>query len=472
WINKTISGSTDQIKLPIVILLFAVSLGLFILSIYGDHTSAFNEYSNLWWILQLSVIFFMLLFGELVGSQLLYDLKNSAWGADHRSSIATLMSHWGKSVAILGWIIPAYYVTSAFDQFVWHPIQKKTGADAPNVLRLFVTVLIYTLATLGIMGYVLDITPNNLVATSGAVAIMFAFASKIDLSNVLAGLGITFSKIFKIGDWIKIDGVEGKVVEMTPRSTKILTFDSSMVNIPNSKVSGAVIENFNRPGLPYRLIIHMETVPIYRFERVEKILLDAVASTEGILITPKPFVIFKGQGDSCQIFEVAFFINDYSKRAALWQATWRRIWRHLEQAGIELATPQREIFMPKTSTEDVASPLTVMNNCAAFSELTDEGKAQLAENTQRSHYQAGEVIVHQGEHNNKNIFIITEGVVSLIRPNSLEKRLGVAEVFALEDDITADTVATAVTDTEVLIVIKEDFLAATENTKEDQSVAG
>lgn len=45
-------------------------------------------------------------------------------------------------------------------------------------------------------------------------------------------------------------------------------------------------------------------------------------------------------------------------------------------------------------------------------------------------------------------------------------------MFALEDDITADTVATAVTDTEVLIVIKEDFLAATENTKEDQSVAG
>ncbi|MCI5221824.1 MAG: hypothetical protein D3924_03920 [Candidatus Electrothrix sp. AR4] len=470
WINKTISGNEDQIKLPIVIILFAVNLGLFLLSVYGDHSSAFNEYSTLWWLLQLSVIFFMLLFGELVGSQLLYDLKNSPWGADHRSSIGAIMFYWGKSVAILGWIIPAYYVTSAFNQFLWNPIQKKTGADAPNVLRLFVTVMIYTLAVLGIMGYVLDITANSLIATSGAVAILFAFASKIDLSNVLAGLGITFSKVFKIGDWIKVDGVAGKVVEMTPRSTKILTFDSSIVNIPNSNVADSVIENFNRPSLPYRLIIHMETVPIYRFERVEKILLDAVASTEGILVTPEPYVIFKGQGDSCQIYEVAFFIDDYSKHAALWQATWRRIWRHLEQAGIELATPQREIFMPKALEGDAASPLTVMNNCAAFLGLTDESKAQLAENTKCNRYQTGEVIVRQGEHN-ENLFIITEGVVSLIKPNSLEKRLGVAEVFAMDDESAADAVATALTQTEVLVVKREDFLAASEIGNKDQLVA-
>ncbi|MCI5143477.1 MAG: hypothetical protein D3909_17500, partial [Candidatus Electrothrix sp. ATG1] len=347
-LSKKKGDSEDEINLPFMILCFALSFGLFRFAIYGDRTSALNKYSTWWWLLKLSLILFMLLFGELVVSQLLYNVKNSGWGTSHQSTIATIMQYWGMAIAVGGWIVPAYYITSAFEQFLWHPIQQKTGAEPPGVLRLFVTVMIYTLAGLGILYYVFDVKSNSLVATSGAVALLFAVASKIDLSNVLAGLGISLSKTFKLGDWVKIDGVEGKVVEMTPRSTKILTVDSSIIDLPNSNVAAAVIENFNRPERPYRLVIKMEIVPVYRFEWVEKLLLDAVMSTQGVLNTPKPVVIFKGPGDSSQTYEVAFFINDYAKRTVLRQAAWRRIWRHLEQGGIEMATPQREVFLPKT----------------------------------------------------------------------------------------------------------------------------
>ncbi|MCI5178722.1 MAG: hypothetical protein D3911_05255 [Candidatus Electrothrix sp. AW3_4] len=457
--NKT-GDSEDEINLPVMILCFSISLALFLFSIYGDHTSASNKYATYWWLLKLSLILFMLLFGELVVSQFLYDIKNSPWGISHQSTIASIMYYWGKTVGISSWLIPAYYIVSAFDQFLWVPIERKTGSQPPAVLRLFVTVIIYTMGGLGILYYVLEIRTNSLVATSGAVAVLFAVASKIDLSNVLAGLGITFSKVFKLRDWVKIDGIEGKVIEMTPRSTKILTFDSSVVNIPNSKAAGAVIENFNRPGLPYRLMIHLETVPVYRFERVEKILLDAVASTQGVLDSPKAAVIFKGQGDSCQIYEVVFFIRDYSKRAVLWQATWRRIWRHLEQAGIELATPQREIFMPNGAEEDKSLPFSVLTNSGAFSSITSEARAQLAEKTEQCTYQAGEVIVKRGE-DNERIFIIIEGVVSLTDPNGIEKRLGVADVFGMDDQFS-DREAVALTNSEMLIVNKEDFCRMTE----------
>ncbi|MCI5137335.1 MAG: hypothetical protein D3922_02710 [Candidatus Electrothrix sp. AR1] len=460
WVNETISGREDQIDLSLMILLLSGSCAFFLFSLYGEQTSLFKKHtSTSWWVLQMLMIFFILLFGELVVTQIIFSLKNLEWGKFHRDTIDALTRWTVLAVEMLWWIIPAYYITSAFEQFFWQPLRRKTGAEVPNVLRLSVIIMSYTLALLGIMAYVIEVTPKSLVATSGVAAILFAFASKIDLSNVTAGLGISVSKVFKLGDWVKIDGIEGKVIEMTPRSTKVRTFDASVVSIPNSNVADAVVENFSRPDPVYRLIIHMETVPVYRFERVEKALLDAVASTEGVLDTPKPFVLFKGQGDSCQIFEVAFFINDYSKRAVLWQAAWRRIWRHLEQGGIEMATPQREIFLPKSFDQNLSSPLTIMKNCSAFEEVSGEGKILLAEKAEHRRYDAGEVVLRHGEPSD-NIFVLTEGVVSMSDQKRKKRCLGVAEVFGLDAD-EVDMTVTAKTDTEVMIIKKTDFLDVT-----------
>ena len=203
----------------------------------------------------------------------------------------------------------------------------------------------------------------------------------------------------------------------------------------------------------------MEIVPVYRFERVEKVLLDAVSSTEGVLDTPNPFVLFKGQGDSCQIFEVAFFINNYSKRAVLWQAAWRRIWRHLEQAGIQMATPQREIFLPPDIDKKLSSPVTILENCGEFSTLTDEEKKLLAKKAQFQHYSTGEIILSPAEADTP-LLIIIEGVISLGKKGQHQehdKRLGVADVFGLvEDSDQLEIIAR--TDTEVMFIDKKQYL--------------
>jgi len=223
---------------------------------------------------------------------------------------------------------------------------------------------------------------------------------------------VSFAKVFKLGDWVKIGDVEGKVVEMTPRSTKVLTANASIINIPNSTVSGAIIENYTHPNKAFKQVIRLEIVPLYRFEFVEKILLDAVSSTDGILKNPAPAIAFLGQGDSSQ------------------KSTWRRIWRHLEQADIILATPQREVFLPKeVEAPAISAPRTVIENCGAFTHLSEEEKEELATKLIAKEYLSGEVIVDNST-NNDRLFIIIEGVVSIrAKEDSQEERLGVAEIF-------------------------------------------
>jgi len=452
WINTQLPGGENKIEIPAMVFFLSLFMMIFIFTIYGHQKELFPNSSTYWWVLQLLIIFLILLFGEFALSQTIYDLKYSIWGKNHVDTIDSLMHYMNKTIAVLWWIVPAYYITSAFEQFLWEPIKRQTGAEVPNVLRMFVTIIVYMLAIMGIMAFVFEVTVTSLAATSGVLAVMFAVASKVDISNIIAGLGISFFKVFKLGDWVKIGDVEGKVVEMTPRSTKVLTFDSSIINIPNTTVSGAIIENYTHPHKAYRLMIHLEIVPVYRFEQVEKVLLDAVASTPNILDTPSPVVIFKGQGDSAQIFEIFFFIDDFSKKALLWEATWRRIWRHLEQADIAMATPQREVFLPKASTQEIASALTVLNNYAHFDALSQEAKEELSKKLIEKSYHAGETILESNSLD-PSLFIITEGVVSF--KNAIDgkelKRLGVAEVFD-RDNVAIDVDVIAKTDTKVFIL--------------------
>jgi len=456
WVNQKISSQEKSINLGLMVLFLMVSVGMFIFIKSGQHKELFYIASSYWWFLQVCISLFILLLIELSITQALLDYK-VLLGEIHN----TLMAYTRNIIAVLWWLVPAYYITSAFQQFLWDPIEKDTGAKVPNVLRLFVITVIYTVATLGILAFVFKLEPQGLAATSGAIAILFAFASKIDFSNIIAGLGISLSKIFKLGDWVLINNdIEGKVVEMTHRSTKIITFDSAIINIPNTTVSNAVIKNYTRPDSSFRLIIHLETAPDYRFEEVERVLLDAVASTEGVLTTPEPFVVFKGQGDSCQIYEVAFFIDDYEKRYGLWQATWRRIWRHLETAGIDLATPQRQVFLPKTEKDTTSHILKAINRCSAFVNLSDEGKEKIAQLSQVYHYRKGDTVLEAQEANN-HIIMITSGVLSFYYHDGKEgKSLGVAEAFGLNNEV-ANMKVMAKTEAEVIKIKHHDFVSIT-----------
>jgi branched-chain amino acid transport system substrate-binding protein len=142
WINSTISGREDKIDIALMVLLLAVSWAIFIFTRHVADVKSFERTSGYWWFLQLSIIFFIMLFSELVISQSLYDLQRSPLGITYQNEINTLMGYSGLIIEALWWIIPAYYIASAFEQFLWKPIKQRTDAEIPYVLRLAVIALV------------------------------------------------------------------------------------------------------------------------------------------------------------------------------------------------------------------------------------------------------------------------------------------------------------------------------------------
>jgi MscS family membrane protein len=94
----------------------------------------------------------------------------------------------------------------------------------------------------------------------GGVAL--ALAAQDTFANLLGSIMIFFDSPFVVGDHIKIGAVEGVVEEIGFRSTRIRSFNSSVITIPNSTVAKEIIDNWGvrqRRRIRFHLNVHYDT---------------------------------------------------------------------------------------------------------------------------------------------------------------------------------------------------------------------
>ncbi|GIO27299.1 mechanosensitive ion channel family protein [Ornithinibacillus bavariensis] len=111
---------------------------------------------------------------------------------------------------------------------------------------------------------------DGLVAGLGLGGLAVSLAAKDALANVVGGIVIISEKPFTIGDWIRTPSVEGKVEDITFRSTKIRTAAQALVTLPNNTLANEAITNWSKMGkrqVSFYLRIKYDT-PREKIERV------------------------------------------------------------------------------------------------------------------------------------------------------------------------------------------------------------
>lgn len=111
----------------------------------------------------------------------------------------------------------------------------------PIITKLIKAVILF-IAITGLMqsqGYSI----SSILAGFGIGGIAVSMAAKDALANIFGSLEILSDHAYKIGDYIKIDNIEGTVEDINIRSTKIRNLDNYLINIPNSLAAKAIIIN-------------------------------------------------------------------------------------------------------------------------------------------------------------------------------------------------------------------------------------
>ncbi|WP_213637256.1 mechanosensitive ion channel family protein, partial [Providencia rettgeri] len=127
--------------------------------------------------------------------------------------------------------------------------QIKKGSDPTSariVARVFKTTIFVIMVLL--FGEHFGMSLSGLMAFGGIGGIAIGMAGKDILSNFFSGLMLYFDRPFNIGDWVSSPdrNIEGTVVEIGWRITKIITFDHRPLYIPNSVFSSISVENPGR----------------------------------------------------------------------------------------------------------------------------------------------------------------------------------------------------------------------------------
>jgi small conductance mechanosensitive channel len=108
-----------------------------------------------------------------------------------------------------------------------------------RVVRLLV-LMAAAMVALDQLGF--QIAP--LVAAASVAGIGIGLAMQGVLANIVAGLTIILTKPFRVGEYIKVAGVDGEVVHIDLQSTVLAHADRSRVVVPNRRIVGEILHNF------------------------------------------------------------------------------------------------------------------------------------------------------------------------------------------------------------------------------------
>jgi small conductance mechanosensitive channel len=149
---------------------------------------------------------------------------------------------------------------------------------------------------------------SSLLAGAGVTAIIIGFAFKNIAENFLAGILLTLSRPFVIGDIIEVSGVKGPAVHLDLRSTRIKTADGRDIFIPNSMVIKNIFTNYTRDGF-LRLDFLISFNKTDDIEKGRELIIGHLKKQPDILKEPSPNVELQSISDNMISAKVMFWTD-------------------------------------------------------------------------------------------------------------------------------------------------------------------
>jgi small-conductance mechanosensitive channel len=220
--------------------------------------------------------------------------------------------------------------------------------QAIGSITRYLVLLIGFLVALQTVG--IDLTTLNVLA--GAVGIGVGFGLQNVANNFISGLIILFERPIKVGDRITIDEVDGDVIEIGARSTTVLTNDNIAIIVPNSKFITENVVNWKYRDSRVRFRVPVSVAHGSDVRKVEQILLEVAKENHDVLTEPPPKVWFKGFGESSLNFELlAWNISLVHRKGQFISDLNFAIYQKLNQHGIEIPFPQRDLHLRSTAVD-------------------------------------------------------------------------------------------------------------------------
>jgi small-conductance mechanosensitive channel len=173
------------------------------------------------------------------------------------------------------------------------------------------------------------------------LGLMLSLGSSSAITNIIAGIVLTYMRPFKLGDRIKIGDITGDVIEKSMLNTRLLTPKQEEITVPNSTVLSNSVINFSAQKEKEGVIVHTSITIGYDtpWKEIHSAMIEAAKRTQGIESSPEPYVLQRALND----FYVEYQVNGYTKVAKRMEQLYSDLHQHIQdvfnERGMEIMSP-------------------------------------------------------------------------------------------------------------------------------------
>ncbi|MBS1954268.1 MAG: mechanosensitive ion channel family protein [Cyanobacteria bacterium SZAS-4] len=173
------------------------------------------------------------------------------------------------------------------------------------------------------------------------LGVLISLGSSGAVSNVIAGVFLTYTGAFRLGDRVRIADTVGDVTERRLLYTRIRTIKDEFITIPNSLVLGSHIINYSASMQGNGLVLHTSVTIGYDVEwrMVENLLIEAAKATANVRDEPPPFVLVTSLDDFFVTHQINAFTSAPHSMAQTYADLHKNILDKFFEAGVEIMSP-------------------------------------------------------------------------------------------------------------------------------------
>jgi len=227
---------------------------------------------------------------------------------------------------------------------------KKQGGGFPSTTMFtnFVWITVYSIGLLVILD-ALNISIAPMLTALGIGGLAVSLALKDTLTDVFAGLHILLSKKVQPGDFVSLDSGEmGYIQNITWRNTKMLERTNNIIHIPNTKLSNAIIKNYDSGDPSFSVKIPVGVGYDSDLDVVERVVMEVANDLHQYMDEMNkqstPSFKFRGFGQSSIDFMVYFRGNKYGDQNPIIHAFVKKLHKRFNEEGIEIPFPMRTVI--------------------------------------------------------------------------------------------------------------------------------
>ncbi|TAK63176.1 mechanosensitive ion channel family protein [Methylobacter sp.] len=250
---------------------------------------------------------------------------------------------------------------------------------------------------------------SGIITTSAVMTAVLAFSMQDTLGNILGGLALQLDNSIKVGDWIKVDDVNGRVTDIRWRSTAIETRNWETIVIPNSllmKSKFSVIGRRRGQPLQWRRWIYFDVGYEHFAGKVIDIAQNAVRNGRiaNVADAPAANCLLMDFSPSSSRYALRYWLCDIEADDVTDSQVRGRVYAALQRAGISLPYPQYHIHM--TNKDDqyeqnkrlrrIKERMDALQQVELFNTLHGDELAEIAERLVYTPFVQGDLMMRQG----------------------------------------------------------------------------